>query len=45
MSGQMKGKENQRNIINIDENEDTFHNAEEFERIFARGEKLKKQMS
>ena len=38
------GKENKRNVINIDENEDTFHNEEQFEKIFARGEKLKRQM-
>lgn len=35
------GKENQRNVINIDENEDTFHNMDAFQRIFNRGEKLR----
>ncbi|CDW78943.1 c2 domain-containing protein 3 [Stylonychia lemnae] len=39
------GKENQRNLINIDENEDTFTNQAEFDRIFARGEKLRQQMN
>ena len=37
------GKENQqRNIINIDETEDTFHNQDELAKILARGEKLRK---
>ena len=39
------GKENQRNLINIDENEDTFTNQQDFERIFERGEKLRQQMN
>ena len=34
-------KENQRNMINIDENEDTFHNQEQFAKIFNRGERLR----
>ena len=39
------GKENQqRQNINIDESEDTFHNQDELARILARGEKLRKQM-
>ena len=38
----LQGKENQRNVINLDENEDTFHNQEEFARIFSKGETLKK---
>lgn len=42
---QLNEKENQRNLINIDENEDTLHNQNEFERIFARGEKLRQQMT
>jgi len=39
------GKENQqRNRINIDESEDTYHNQDELEKILARGERLRNQM-
>eukprot|EP00350_Pseudokeronopsis_sp_OXSARD2_P011826 CAMPEP_0170552330 /NCGR_PEP_ID=MMETSP0211-20121228/10227_1 /TAXON_ID=311385 /ORGANISM="Pseudokeronopsis sp., Strain OXSARD2" /LENGTH=47 /DNA_ID= /DNA_START= /DNA_END= /DNA_ORIENTATION= len=31
--------------INIAEEEDTFHNEEEFAKIFNRGENLRKQMN
>jgi len=34
-------KENNRNVINIDENEDTFSNEAQFQRLFERGEKLR----
>jgi len=39
------GKENNRMNINIAEEEDTFHNEEEFAKIFNRGENLRKQMN
>ena len=37
-------KENQKNKINIDESEDTFHNQDELQKILARGMKLRNQM-
>jgi len=40
--GPQIGKENQpRNRINIDENEDTFHNQDDLAKILARGERLR----
>ena len=43
--GPHSGKENQqRNRINIDESEDTYHNQDELAKILARGERLRNQM-
>lgn len=39
-----KSSQRQRQTINIDENEDTLHNAQDFSRIFERGQKLKEKM-
>ena len=44
-SDSFTGKENQqRNRINIDESEDTYHNQDELAKILARGERLRNQM-